>query len=184
MSFTGGKKGVFTVANVRKKSNLESNNCRMKIALLKFTPLLASLFFVGSISYAQPTVPTTHQPPSQQPASDTAERMFNQLPPGGGMKEAEPADGKNGSWLLTSKETLLAFSVLISLFIIIIIEVWLIYKMKISDDNSTKLIIITLVLMGTLFIVMAGYDERVIAPVFGLFGTIVGYLFGKTANKE
>ncbi|MBS1664773.1 MAG: hypothetical protein JST68_27250 [Bacteroidetes bacterium] len=118
-----------------------------------------------------------------QPASDSAGRVFNVIAKKGEIKDALPSDG-TGRYLLTSKEAVLSFSVLISLFVIIFIEVWLIYKMKIHDDNAVKLIVITVVLMGTLFIVMVGFDDRIVAPVFGLFGTIVGYLFGKSASSS
>jgi hypothetical protein len=116
--------------------------------------------------------------------TDSLGRIVNHPAPlGGSLKPALPADETKYPFILTSKESVLSFSILIALFILILIEVWMVYKMHISEDNAIKLIVITVVLMGTLFIIMSGYDERVIAPVFGLFGTIVGYLFGKSNNQ-
>jgi hypothetical protein len=46
------------------------------------------------------------------------------------------------------------------------------------DRNFTRHFIILTVIFAALFLIVAGYSERQTAPVFGLLGTIIGYLFG------
>ena len=45
-------------------------------------------------------------------------------------------------------------------------------------------ILITLIITATLFLITAGYDNNQIAPAIGLFGTVAGYLLGKSVNKN
>lgn len=53
---------------------------------------------------------------------------------------------------------------------------------KLDHAFSRNFIILT-VIFSALFLIVAGYSERQTAPVFGLLGTIVGYLFGAVAGK-
>jgi hypothetical protein len=46
-------------------------------------------------------------------------------------------------------------------------------------EDVTRPIIIVTVVTGTLILVTAGYSNEQIAPAFGLFGTIVGYILGR-----
>ena len=46
------------------------------------------------------------------------------------------------------------------------------------EDISRPIIVIT-VITGTLMLVTVGYSNEQIAPAFGLFGTIVGYMLGR-----
>jgi hypothetical protein len=46
-------------------------------------------------------------------------------------------------------------------------------------DELTRPVIIVTVIIGTLILVTAGYSNEQIAPAFGLFGTIVGYILGR-----
>lgn len=39
-----------------------------------------------------------------------------------------------------------------------------------------------LIVIGALFLIVAGYSEQQISPVIGLLGTIAGYLLGKDSN--
>ena len=66
----------------------------------------------------------------------------------------------------------------------LLLEVWLIHKKRISQDNMVKFIVVTLIITATLFLITAGYDNNQIAPAMGLLGTIAGYLMGKNADKE
>ena len=46
-------------------------------------------------------------------------------------------------------------------------------------EDATRPIIIVTVIIGTLILVTAGYSNEQIAPAFGLFGTIIGYILGR-----
>lgn len=41
-----------------------------------------------------------------------------------------------------------------------------------------------LIIVGALFLVVAGYSANQVAPVMGLLGTIAGYLLGKKESKR
>ncbi len=41
-----------------------------------------------------------------------------------------------------------------------------------------------LIVIGALFLIVAGYSQQQISPVIGLLGTIAGYLLGKDSNTQ
>jgi hypothetical protein len=49
------------------------------------------------------------------------------------------------------------------------------------EDVSRALIVIT-VITGSLVLITAGYSNDQIAPAFGLFGTVIGYMLGRMSN--
>lgn len=91
----------------------------------------------------------------------------------------EASDGTS-EFFITNKEAILSFFVLISLLLVLTIEIWLIKVVKINSDAAIKLILVSLVIMAALLLIMGGYSDKTIAPAFGLFGTIAGYILGKT----
>jgi len=50
-------------------------------------------------------------------------------------------------------------------------------------EDITRPVIVLTVIMGTLILVTAGYSNEQIAPAFGLFGTIVGYMLGRLSQS-
>jgi hypothetical protein len=50
------------------------------------------------------------------------------------------------------------------------------------EDIARRVIILT-VITGTLILVTVGYSNEQIAPAFGLFGTIIGYMLGRFAQS-
>jgi hypothetical protein len=57
--------------------------------------------------------------------------------------------------------------------------VWLRYKQTIPDEYFFKGVVIVLVLTLGALLVVAGYGQNQIAPVLGLFGTVLGWLLSK-----
>jgi hypothetical protein len=49
------------------------------------------------------------------------------------------------------------------------------------EDIARPVIVLT-VILGTLILVTAGYSNEQIAPAFGLFGTIIGYMLGRLSQ--
>lgn len=47
------------------------------------------------------------------------------------------------------------------------------------SDGFVKTFMVVTIVFGALFLVVAGYSDEQTAPVFGLLGTIVGYIFGR-----
>ena len=86
------------------------------------------------------------------------------------VKELKP----RSSW-----EFAIALIVLIFGFLVLTLEVILVFKQKIKEENILKFIIVTLIITATLFLIAAGYNNNQIAPAMGLLGTIAGYLLGK-----
>ena len=55
---------------------------------------------------------------------------------------------------------------------------------KSSSNLEWKRILITLIIISTLFLITAGYSNDQIAPAIGLLGTIAGYLLGRIQNNS
>ena len=52
-----------------------------------------------------------------------------------------------------------------------------------QPEDVTRPIVVVTVIMGTLILVTAGYSNEQVAPAFGLFGTIVGYILGRLGPR-
>jgi small-conductance mechanosensitive channel len=50
-------------------------------------------------------------------------------------------------------------------------------------DSATRAMTILFVIIATMVLITAGYNNEQIAPAFGLFGTIVGYILGRGAQQ-
>ena len=53
-----------------------------------------------------------------------------------------------------------------------------------SLGESFKYLSVTLIIVGSLFLVTAGYGNTQIAPIIGLLGTVAGYLLGRSQMGE
>lgn len=68
-------------------------------------------------------------------------------------------------------------------FTVLFGQFFLLHKLKtISSDDIVKNSTITIVIIGALILIIAGYNSQQTAQAFGLFGTIVGYLLGRSAR--
>ena len=87
--------------------------------------------------------------------------------------------------VFSTREILLSFSVLSFGVLVIFLEFYLIksVKDKIAPQDILLIFTITLILVGTLFLIASGHTSQQIAPVLGLFGTIIGYLLGRETEK-
>jgi hypothetical protein len=47
-----------------------------------------------------------------------------------------------------------------------------------------RLFTVPLVVVAAVFLIVTGYNEKQIAPVIGLFGTLVGYILGAQSNRS
>ncbi|MEI7614907.1 MAG: hypothetical protein WCK63_18560 [Betaproteobacteria bacterium] len=95
-----------------------------------------------------------------------------------------PDELKTKYAVLSSYEFVLSLAVLCFGILTILLEIYLIKSKKISSDNLVKFVVVTLIITGTLFLITAGYNNNQIAPAAGLFGTIAGYLLGKSSPKK
>jgi uncharacterized membrane protein YhaH (DUF805 family) len=56
---------------------------------------------------------------------------------------------------------------------------------KLLDQYAEQLIrfaIVVVIVIGTLVLITAGFSNEQVAPAFGLFGTIVGYILGRMSS--
>jgi len=63
---------------------------------------------------------------------------------------------------------------------VLIIAAILLYKFSTDSNTTFKYFIIILLILGMLLLIAIGLDKDQISPAVGLFGTIAGYLLGKT----
>lgn len=72
-------------------------------------------------------------------------------------------------------------------FVGIIIIVLLIYSItrytEAKPEDISRPVIVVTVIVSALILVTAGYSNEQIAPAFGLFGTIVGYILGRLSSS-
>jgi hypothetical protein len=67
-----------------------------------------------------------------------------------------------------------------------LVLVALIFKQSIASeaDKIVRLVIVVIVVSASLILITAGYSNQQIAPAFGLFGTIIGYILGSSGRKS
>src|SRR5258708_10962372 len=107
------------------------------------------------------------------------------LPPAPTLQN--PSSGANLAKFFTSKtpyEFWLACMIgVLGLVIISILIVTLSKVRNIRPEEIARPVIILSVISGTLILVTLGYSNDQIAPAFGLFGTIIGYMLGRIAQS-
>jgi len=61
----------------------------------------------------------------------------------------------------------------------------IVYKKNPSwDQEATRVFAVTIVIIAGLFLMTAGYTDQQVAPMYGLLGTMIGYIFGKSSAKD
>ena len=66
-------------------------------------------------------------------------------------------------------------------FIFVGLFCWLSTR-KLADETVMQYFVLLCVIFASLFLIVAGYTEKQTAPVFGLLGSIIGYIFGKATS--
>lgn len=85
---------------------------------------------------------------------------------------------KSSWWSVNNAMTISTCVLVFSLFVIIIVA-RLIQKKEDSCEPILRTFGIILIVVLAVFLIVAGYSDRQIAPDMGLFGTIAGYLLSK-----
>lgn len=86
--------------------------------------------------------------------------------------------------LLSSFEFWLSLEVLVFGAIVVGVEYVLLRSKRVRPEDTLRVYGVTLIIIGTLFAITAGFDGNQIAPALGLFGTIAGYLLGRKPPSE
>lgn len=84
-----------------------------------------------------------------------------------------------------SFQFLLSLMVIVFGAIVVSLQVYLATKKVINSEHIFKCLIITLIIIGSLLLITAGYSNSQINGITGLLGSIAGYLLAnlKTNNK-
>lgn len=85
----------------------------------------------------------------------------------------------------SNMEIYLSLGVLAFGLVLIIFTGFVASKKKLGwDQEATRVFAVSVIVTAGLFLITAGYSDQQIAPMFGLLGTIVGYLLGKSPPGE
>jgi hypothetical protein len=87
------------------------------------------------------------------------------------------------SWWSVHNAMTISASTLFFGLVIIIVGAYLVRKGA-DIEGVTRLLATNIILIGAIFLVVAGYTETQVAPVIGLLGTIAGYLLGKAKQEH
>jgi len=68
--------------------------------------------------------------------------------------------------------------------VVLIIELILLRSLQLSAQEILRILSVTIIIIGALLCITAGFSSEQIAPVIGLFGTIAGYILGHTSNNS
>lgn len=104
----------------------------------------------------------------------------------GNEPPANPSDVSSvfpATAFITQRETWTAFAVLIFGAIMSIVAVTLLKNHRVDSAEAVRVVALIIIVVGSMFLVAAGYSSDQIAPILGLMGTIAGYLLGKTESR-
>jgi hypothetical protein len=134
---------------------------------------------VGQI-LAQSEPPTKIESPSP---TGTAETDANGNPLV--ENKISEAPTKDAGGLLSGYEFQLTLIVSLVAFFTLILEFLLLRKINsIRAEDILRVFGVTLIILGTLFFVTVGYSANQVAPAIGLFGTVAGYLLGRSIRNN
>ena len=104
------------------------------------------------------------------------------LPP----EVTEPTEVPTVKKIISSMEFWMSAMVLLFGLLVFLFEYLVLTKnhVKITSYNILSIFSITLIVIGTMFLLTSAYSVRQIAPAMGLFGTIAGYLLGRGSVKK
>jgi hypothetical protein len=106
-------------------------------------------------------------------------------PPGRPSDALRPVDLANFFQTRTPYEFWLTVLVCVTGLTIIWLIVWSVGRRgETRPEELTRPIIVVTVIMSALILVIAGFSNEQIAPAFGLFGTIVGYMLGRMSERH
>jgi len=131
------------------------------------------LIVVFQTSFSATSLMQAAEPtPGQIPTNTVA-------PPTGGTH----AGAVHAKTFLSDFEFWLSVEILFFGFGVLAVEYFLLRKTGITAEETLRVYAVTLIIVGTLFLITAGFDSNQIAPAMGLFGTIAGYLLGKRVSE-
>jgi hypothetical protein len=120
--------------------------------------------------------------PAPTQSKDAGARPPDSLP----VDPQQPPAVKDVGDITSSFEYRIAIIVLSGAGIALMLQFFLLMRVRnLKAEDTLRSFGVVLIIMGTLFVIAAGYSSVQIAPALGLFGTIAGYLLGRSEkNRE
>jgi hypothetical protein len=106
---------------------------------------------------------------------NSPETTANPPPP----QDEDTTAGPTVKRVLTTLEFWLSLEVLLFGVVVALLEYVILRTRSVSAEDTLRVYAVTLIIVGTLFAITAGFDSTQIAPAMGLFGTIAGYVLGR-----
>lgn len=157
----------------------------MKITIAFFLELILGLILIlGSahVGYAQNS--TAPQPSTDNSKTETSPRSTDAARSRTNAVESPP-DTSASDGRLSSFEFMITSMIVVVALIALGMEFILLRRMaNLKAEDALRVFAVTLILIGTLFFIAAGFGSTQIAPAMGLFGTVAGYLLGKSINRK
>lgn len=120
-------------------------------------------------------------PPGTQPAAAATDDAIGSNP----EPPPEQQAGPHIVNFLSQFEFWLSIIVLLFGAFVIVVEYKLLAHTKEKRaEEILRIYAVTLILVGSLFLITAGYDSSHISPISGLFGTVAGYLLGRGSVRD
>jgi hypothetical protein len=145
--------------------------------------ILASMLLALTSAPAQQS-PVNHPPPqaNRAPAGQASTAVPATKAVSPPSRQIQKGDD-DVSWM-TNKESRLAVFVLLFGAFLAAIQAFLMIKKDFRAHEIIRLSGLTFIVIATLFIITAGYGAEQIAPAMGLFGTMAGYILGRTQGGK
>jgi hypothetical protein len=151
-------------------------SCRLRVLVM--VAVLLSLLTVDK-AYGQASGTTSAQ---EHEASNSV--PTNTTEPEGDDTSDGGAGAVKAKHFLSDFEFWLSFEILLFGLGVIVVEFMLLRHAKLTAEEALRVYAVTLIIVGTLFAITAGFGSTQIAPAMGLFGTIAGYLLGKRTSES
>lgn len=135
----------------------------------------------GGSAAPNPQQAASRSPDLQEPEANPS------LPTNTSPPENETAGARDRSiekHILSDFEFWLSAEILVFGFGVLLAEFLLLRKATVTAEEALRVYAVSLIVIGTLFAITAGFDANQIAPAMGLFGTIAGYLLGKRTGDR
>lgn len=134
----------------------------------------------GATGQTSPTPSVTPVAANSSQTKESGNRPPENLP----INPPEP-QGSSKEWAyLSSREFILALMVTILTLAALSMQFLLLRSAsRIKPQDSLRIFGVILIILGTLFLITAGFSSQQMAPALGLFGTIAGYLLGRADRK-
>jgi hypothetical protein len=154
--------------------------CVVSVLLLS---LLVQAQQLPEFDHLKPPIPSSpefHRPPLNQDGSVVKEVPSKQVPANLSPDDEFKRNSRGATDIGTDGP--LTYGILAFASLVMIIEAIVVLKLTVvwTSFDILRMFGFTLIVFGSLILMSAGYSSTQVAPVFGLFGTALGYLLGKT----